>query len=78
MKFIYVGDSNWNLYYDEQLKCIRSIAKQEAKKQGCKDTIFGSLDYTRRYLINEIKKDERKETRLTANGFKVLEGIKIL
>ena len=54
-----------------------SIAKKTAREQGCKDSIFGSLDYTRRYLKEEIKKEERREARLTANGFRILEGKEI-
>ena len=36
--------------------------------------MFGSIDYTRRYLKEEIERDERKESRLTANGFRILAG----
>jgi hypothetical protein len=74
MKLVYVDDSNWDLYYDEDLKCVMSIPKQEARKQGCKESVFGSLKYTSNYLMNELKKDERKETKLTALGFKILTG----
>ena len=77
MKLLYVGNSNWDLYYEEKLNCVMSIAKQAAREQGCKDSIFGSLEYTRRYLKEEIKKEERREVRLTANGFRILEGEEI-
>jgi hypothetical protein len=77
MKLLYVGSSNWDLYYEEKLNCVMSIAKKTTREQGCKDSIFGSLDYTRRYLKEEIKKEERREARLTANGFRILEGKEI-
>jgi hypothetical protein len=74
MKLLYVGDCNWDLYYDEKLNCVMSIAKKKAREQGCKDSVFGGLDYTRRYLKKEIEEDDYKETRLTAKGFRLLEG----
>jgi hypothetical protein len=77
MKLLYVGDSNWDLFYDEKLSCVMSIAKKAARIKGCKDSVFGKVSYTRRYLQNEIKKDECRESRLTANGFRVLEGKEI-
>jgi hypothetical protein len=43
MKLLYVGDVNWDYYYDEQLKCVRSIAKKEEQAKGCLDSIFGNL-----------------------------------
>ena len=47
MKLLYVGNSNWDLYYEEKLNCVMSIAKKTAREQGCKDSMFGSIDYTR-------------------------------
>ena len=49
-------NSNWDLYYEEKLNCVMSIAKKTTREQGCKDSIFGGLDYTRRYLKEEIRR----------------------
>lgn len=70
MKLVYVGDSNWDLYYDKGLNCIFAMAKVE----GCKDSIFGSLRYTRNYLQKEIESKSSREARLTRFGFAVLDG----
>ena len=40
-------NSNWDLYYEEKLNCVMSIAKKTIREQGCKDSMFGSIDYTR-------------------------------
>lgn len=74
MKLLYVGDVNWDYYYDEQLKCVRSIAKKDQKAKGCLDSIFGSLDHTRRFFEREIERGETRELFFTANGCKVLSG----
>ena len=39
------ANSNWNLFYDSVDKCVKSIATNQARKQGARDSIYGSVNH---------------------------------
>src|SRR5699024_6684891 len=59
--FIEMVHSNWNLFYDRVDKCVKSVATNHARKQGAKESVYGSVNYFLRMLEWQL---ERKATSL--------------
>src|SRR5699024_6570576 len=45
-----MAHSNWNLFYDRVDKCVKSVATNHARKQGAKESVYGSVNYFLRML----------------------------
>src|SRR5690625_5910711 len=56
-----MAHSNWNLFYDRVDKCVKSVATNHARKQGAKESVYGSVNYFLRMLEWQL---ERKATSL--------------
>ncbi|MFW6015514.1 MAG: hypothetical protein ACOCRK_03690 [bacterium] len=64
-------DGNWNYYLWNNT--VHFVAKPT--EQGCSDGTFGNINYFRKWFKKEYDKDSTLDGTLTAEGFRVLEGI---
>jgi len=60
--------SNWGLFYDRVDKCDKSIATNQARKNGAKDSIYGSVNYFLRMFEWQLEKKETSLNELTHIG----------
>jgi hypothetical protein len=73
-KLLLVGFSNWNYYLNEDGTGVMSVAKKDS---GAETTYFGSIEYFREWLLHNLSKDDKYETRLTATGFGIIPNYQI-
>lgn len=65
------GQGSWSLYIKPSfsMTTVFSIAHEGS---GAKDSMFGNLDYFKRWFKQELKIDSSIEERITPEGRKVL------
>jgi len=56
------GDCNWNFFKDKKSNTVYAIAK---KGSGASHCIFGDINYFKRWLLKELKKDSKLELKIT-------------
>lgn len=74
LDLLFAGDCNWDYFKDKNLDIVYAVAK---KGTGCKDCIFGNTKYFKNWLLNELARNDKLETRLTAKGFSLIPEHKI-
>lgn len=66
-KLVMLGDGNFNYYLDHELHCIWYFSKNK----HCGHGIFGNIEYFKRWVSQQYKKNPKITGRLTALGFKI-------
>ena len=71
MNLLFVGDGNFNYVLSKSRNYVEYVAKPDS---GCDNGVFGSISYFKKWLEREIDKNELATGRITANGFRILNG----
>lgn len=73
-KLLLIGFSNWDYYLEEGGTSVLAIAK---KGSGASNCTFGTPEYFKNWLLAELSRNDKYETRLTAAGFRMIPDYQI-
>lgn len=71
-KLLMIGKSNWDYYLDTKLNCTLSVVKKGNEYIGCKNSIFGSIEYFRKWFLYLYEKDLKIKESLTEKGLEII------
>lgn len=68
MELLVAGKGNWSLYYSPKFNSVLSLANKNSRAA---DSIFGSINYFRSWLKNEIKISPNVKENITTEGYRI-------